>query len=106
MTCNNVALTSLSGTAKLTVPFLYDSDDNRVYRIADDGSMTELTSQYFRELKSISFDTDHFSVFVAVPAYAVTSSDDGPSAGMVVGITLLIALLAAGVVGYAMHRRL
>lgn len=82
----------------IPVPAGYDKERLTIYHIADDGTKTELPCTVTGD--AVTFETDHFSLYVLAEKAAVQTADDTPQpskkgSSPVVWIVLVIVLIAA-----------
>ena len=71
------------GTVKITmpVPSGYDTDNLAVYHISDDGELTEIDFTLSSDQKSVSFETDHFSMYALAELKKQDTTDDNNISG-------------------------
>ena len=65
----------------MPVPSGYDAQRLAVYYIADDGTLTQITYTLSSDKKSVSFETDHFSMYALAELKKQDTTDDNNISG-------------------------
>lgn len=95
----------------IPVPAGYDKERLTVYHIADDGTKTELSCTITGD--AVTFETDHFSLYVLAEKASVQTADDTPQpdgngnpkgGSQVVLIIVIVVLIAVAGGGFALWR--
>lgn len=102
---------NLGGKATVTLKYTLKDGENaegiRIYHIKEDGSLEELNCSYDTKNSTVTFETDHFSMYFVASEDLIGSDNNGGDSNTTIIIAVAVAtvIVIAGVAFFLFRRR-